>query len=145
MHVTDVDEAIGLVDTDGIASDPRVLDILRRAGRDLARAIGIVQAVANPSSWAVYGPYRLLAKRGSPSSAFLSALHEYAEFVAFKPYRQADIRRRPIVGGEGATGAALAALERHGLIRANLQADPLHAVGTTATESDALEAATSSR
>jgi predicted NBD/HSP70 family sugar kinase len=117
VHAAEFDDAIALVDTDGPMPDPRVLDILSRAGRDLARAIGIVQAVANPSSWAVYGPYSLLAKGGAAGDAFLAALFEYGEFVSFKPYKESAVRRRPIVAGEGASGVALAALEHRGLAR----------------------------
>jgi predicted NBD/HSP70 family sugar kinase len=119
--VLDIDDAISRVDQGGSSADPAVLAVFRTAGHHLAQGIAYVQAIANPTSWALYGPRALLSKEGTAAGdAFLEALFAFPEFVSFKAYRDSDVHRRPIVGSEGAHGAALAALERLGLGRPEL-------------------------
>lgn len=117
IFVTDIGHAVRVAQPDGGATDEQVLDVFREAGRDLAHAIGNVQAIANPDSWVVYGPEQMLAKGSAAGAAFLHNLLTYKRFVAHKPYQQCVVYSRPIIDDEGPRGAALAALERFGHAR----------------------------
>ena len=89
--------------------------VFRTAGRDLARGIATVQVIANPTSWAIYGPTCLVTKSSRASDAYFGSLEDFDEWVAYDAYQDSPIRRRPIEGDEGAHGAALVALERFGI------------------------------
>ena len=71
--------------------------------------------MANPSSWAIYGPAALLTKGSRASDAFLQSLEDFPRWVSYDGYRNCRVDRRPLAGDEGAHGAALAALERSGI------------------------------
>ena len=74
-----------------------------------------MQVIANPTSWAIYGPAALLTKGSHAGDAFLESLEDFERWVAYDAYRECRVERRPIAGDEGAHGAALAALERFGI------------------------------
>jgi predicted NBD/HSP70 family sugar kinase len=112
--VDDIECAVALAEPQETCSD-EATEVFRTAGRDLARGIGTVQVIANPSSWAIYGPASLLAKSSRASDAFLGSLTGFERWVSFDAYQGGPIRRRPIEGDEGAHGAALVALERFGI------------------------------
>lgn len=111
--VEDVESAVRLAGRCGVTGD-RASEVFRTAGRDLARAVGSVQAIANPSSWAVYGPAALLTKDNRAGDAFLASFEDLDKWVAYDAYQHCAVHRRPIEGDEGAHGAALVALERFG-------------------------------
>ena len=71
--VDDIECAVALAEPQETCSD-EATEVFRTAGRDLARGIGTVQVIANPSSWAIYGPASLLAKSSRASDAFLGSL-----------------------------------------------------------------------
>ena len=110
----DIEHAVEQAEPSGPTSD-LATEVFRTAGRDLARGIGIVQAIVNPSSWAIYGPACLITKGGRASDAFLGSLEDFDQWVAYDAYQDCVVRRRPIEGNEGAHGAALVALERFGI------------------------------
>jgi predicted NBD/HSP70 family sugar kinase len=112
--VDDIECAVALAEPQEACSD-RATEVFRTAGRDLARGIGTVQVIANPSSWAIYGPASLLAKSSRASDAYFGSLADFERWVSFDAYQGGPIRRRPIEGDEGAHGAALVALERFGI------------------------------
>ena len=89
--------------------------MFRTAGRDLARGIATVQVIANPTSWAIYGPACLVTKSTRAGDAYFGSLEDFEKWVAYDAYQDGPIRRRPIEGDEGAHGAALVALERFGI------------------------------
>jgi predicted NBD/HSP70 family sugar kinase len=113
-HVENIEYAVALAEP----SDPRgepATAVFRTAGRDLARGIATVQVIANPTSWAIYGPACLMTKSTPASDAYFGSLEDFEQWVAYDAYQDSPIRRRPIEGDEGAHGAALVALERFGI------------------------------
>ena len=115
--VANISEAIRMAEPGGGPVDERLLDGFRDAGRDLARVIGHVQAIVNPATWIIYGPELLFEKGSAAGDAFLEHLYSYGRYVAFSPYKQCEVERRPIEGDEGAQGAAMAAMERFGIVQ----------------------------
>jgi predicted NBD/HSP70 family sugar kinase len=113
--VDDIERAVTLAEPQEARSD-RATEVFRTAGRDLARGIGTVQVIANPSSWAIYGPPCLLTKSSRAGDAFLGSLKDFERWVSYDAYQDSPIRRHPIEGDEGAHGAALVALERFGVV-----------------------------
>lgn len=112
--VEDIDRAVALAEHSGPCSDETTA-VFRTAGRDLARGIATVQVIANPASWAIYGPACLVTKSTRAGDAYFGSLEDFDEWVAYDAYQDSPIRRRPIEGDEGAHGAALVALERFGI------------------------------
>jgi predicted NBD/HSP70 family sugar kinase len=112
--VADIEDAVAFAEPQEQCSD-RVTEVFRTAGRDLARGISTVQVIANPSSWAIYGPPGLVTKSSRASDAFFGSLKDFERWISFDAYQNSPIRRRPIEGDEGAHGAALVALERFGI------------------------------
>lgn len=106
-YIADIAEAVAAADGD----DEMAMAVFREAGRDLARVVGHVQAILNTSSWSIYGPEQLLNKDSAAGAVFLDNLFAFERFVAYKPYRDCELLRRPILGDEGAHGAGLVALE----------------------------------
>ena len=112
--VEDIDRAVALAEHPEPCSD-QTMAVFSAAGRDLARGIATVQVIANPTSWAIYGPTCLVTKSSRASDAYFGSLEDFDEWVAYDAYQDSPIRRRPIEGDEGAHGAALVALERFGI------------------------------
>ena len=69
--------------------------VFRTAGRDLARGIATVQVIANPSSWAIYGPASLVTKSTRASDAYFGSLEDFDKWVSYDAYQDSPIRRRP--------------------------------------------------
>ena len=113
--VDDIEAAVALAEPPEPCSD-QAMAVFSTAGRDLARGIATVQVIANPSSWAIYGPACLVTKRTRAGDAYFGSLEDFDEWVACDTYQDSPIRRRPIEGDEGAHGAALVALERFGIV-----------------------------
>jgi predicted NBD/HSP70 family sugar kinase len=113
--VTDIDDAVELAEPEAGRLDAGIVDIFLAAGRDIARGIGIVQVIANPASWAIYGPAALLTKGSHAGDAFLQSLEDFPRWVSYDGFRKCRVERRPIAGDEGAHGAALAVLEHFGI------------------------------
>jgi predicted NBD/HSP70 family sugar kinase len=114
QDVDDIECAVALAEPSDPHSEPAIA-VFRTAGRDLARGIATVQVIANPTSWAIYGPACLVTKSTRAGDAYFGSLENFEKWVAYDAYQGGPIRRRPIEGDEGAHGAALVALERFGI------------------------------
>jgi predicted NBD/HSP70 family sugar kinase len=114
LPIEDIEGAVAQAEATAASSD-RATEVFRIAGRDLARGIATVQAIANPSSWAIYGPPSLVSKSSRASDAFFGNMEDFDKWVAYDAYQHCPVRRRPIEGDEGAHGAGLVALERFGI------------------------------
>jgi hypothetical protein len=60
----------------------------------------------------LYAPEVMLRPDSRAGRAFLSQVNKFREAVAFKAYRNCELVLRPDDPGDGAQGAALAALNR---------------------------------
>lgn len=114
--VETIGDAVAAAELDGAPVDQHALDVFRAAGRDLARMIGIVQAIANPDSWVVYGPEELLRTDSVARNEFFAGLKRFDRFVSYKPYQNTAVHLHAIEGDEGAHGAAIAALLNAGFL-----------------------------
>lgn len=111
--VTDLEEAIELAerfhDHDSTAAEA----VFHAAGQDLAVAVGSVQALVNPETWAIYLPPGLDGTSNA-GQRFLFGLGEFQRWVSFKPYGNCELFFRTSADQNCVHGAALAALEQLG-------------------------------
>lgn len=113
--VPDLDAAINLAERADTSGSGRVAaDVFHEAGRDLGAGVATVQALANPSEWAIYLPPALRTDRVA-AVQFRSGLENFGMYVSYKPYRMCTFHYRSAHERKGARGAALAALEERGI------------------------------
>ena len=113
--VPDLDAAIDLAERADTSGPGRVAaDVFHEAGRDLGAGVATVQALANPSAWAIYLPPALRTDQVA-AVRFRSGLENFGMYVSYKPYRMCIFHYRSAHGRKGARGAALAALEERGI------------------------------
>jgi predicted NBD/HSP70 family sugar kinase len=109
--IPDVEAAAALADEDGPDRAAASAAFLS-AGIAVARGISYLVQFAGPSRVVLYAPEIMLSPDRRAGRVFLSQVKKFKEAVAFKAYHNCELVFRPADPGEGALGAALAALNR---------------------------------
>lgn len=84
------------------------------AGTAAARGVGHLATLFNPHYVIICAPQLLLDQTSRAGQAYVRALETFPEYVSHDSFRQTQLRYATIEPFDGATGAALIALERLG-------------------------------
>jgi predicted NBD/HSP70 family sugar kinase len=108
--IRDLETAAALADEDGPGRAASTAFL--SAGVAVARGLSYLVQFASPTHVVLYAPEVMLRPDSRAGRAFLSQVKTFREAVAFKAYRNCELVLRPDDPGDGAQGAALAALSR---------------------------------
>ena len=108
--IRDLETAAALADEDGPGRAASTAFL--SAGVAVARGLSYLVQFASPTHVVLYAPEVMLRADSRAGRAFLGQVKTFREAVAFKAYRNCELVLRPDDPGDGAQGAALAALSR---------------------------------